>query len=106
MIEWGHDCCPHLRTQDRDRRAEDCPGSPVSAAWRPLPPKDAGMNRSRIIFYLLAMLLIFFALRPRRSWENLRQLYAYRRGVLVVVSTLLLAYLIYGVWQLVQMGVW
>ena len=64
------------------------------------------MNRSRIIFYLLGMLLIFFALRPRRSWENLQQLYTYRRGLIVTISTLILLYLAWGVWQLVQQGVW
>ncbi len=64
------------------------------------------MNRSRIFFYRLAMLLIFFALRPRRSWENLRQLYTYRRGLLVTVSTLLIVYLAWGIWQLIQQGVW
>lgn len=64
------------------------------------------MNRSRIIFYLLAMLLVFFALRPRRSWENLRQLYTYRRGLVMTISTLLLLYLAWGVWQLIQQGVW
>jgi len=64
------------------------------------------MNRSRIIFYLLGMLLIFFALRPRRSWENLQQLYTYRRGLIVTISTLLIIYLAWGIWQLIQQGVW
>lgn len=64
------------------------------------------VNRSRILFYLLAMVLIFFALRPRRSWENLRQLYTYRRGLVVTVSTLLVLYLAWGVWQLIAQGAW
>ncbi len=64
------------------------------------------MNRSRIIFYLLGLLLIFFALRPRRSWENLQQLYTYRRGVVVTLSTILVIYLALGIWQLIAQGVW
>lgn len=62
------------------------------------------MNRSRILFYLLAMLLVFFALRPRRSWENLKQFYTYRRGFLVVTSTVLLVYLAWGLWQAFMLG--
>ena len=62
------------------------------------------MNRSRIFFYLLAMLLVFFALRPRRSWENLKQVYTYRRGFLVITSTLLLVYLAWGLWQAWMLG--
>lgn len=64
------------------------------------------MGRGRIIFYLLALLLIFFALRPKRSWENLQQLYTYRRGFVITISTLLLIYLAFGVWQLIRLGVW
>lgn len=64
------------------------------------------MNRSRILIYLLGMLLIFFALRPRRSWENLQQLYTYRRGVVVTISTILVVYLAIGIWQLIARGTW
>ncbi len=64
------------------------------------------MNRSRTIFYLLALLLIFFALRPRRSWQNLQQLYTYRRGVVVTLSTVLILYLVFGIWQLSAQGTW
>jgi len=64
------------------------------------------VGRSRIVFYLLAALLIFFALRPRRSWENLQQLYTYRRGLVVAISTILLIYLAIGLWQIVQQNFW
>jgi hypothetical protein len=68
--------------------------------------RGAVLGRSRIIFYLLGLLLIMMALRPKRSWENLQQLYTYRRGLVITISTLLLIYLAFGIWQLIRLGVW
>lgn len=60
----------------------------------------------RAIFFLALLVLIFFVLRPRQSMENLRQMYTYRRWWLVVISTLLLAYLAYGLYQIWTVGLW
>lgn len=64
------------------------------------------MSSRRLIVYLLVMLVVFFALRPRRSYENLKQMYTYRRGLLVTASTLILLYILYGLWQIYQVGLW
>lgn len=64
------------------------------------------MQSRRLLLYLLILTAIFFALRPRQSWVNLKQMYTYRRWLLGVITTLLLAYLAVGLWEIWQRGVW
>lgn len=64
------------------------------------------MQSRRLLLYLLILTAIFFALRPRQSWENLKQMYTYRRWLLGVITTLLLTYLAFGLWGIWQNGVW
>ncbi len=64
------------------------------------------MASRKLLLYLAVLALIFFVLRPRQSWENLKQMYTYRRWLLVTVSTLLLVYLVYGLWQIWRAGLW
>lgn len=64
------------------------------------------MQSRRLLLYLLLLTLVFFALRPRQSWENLKQMYTYRRWMLGVITTLLLIYLAYGLWQIWLYGLW
>lgn len=64
------------------------------------------MGSRKLLFYLLALALVFFVLRPRRSWENLREMYTYRRWLLAVISTLLLVYIAFGIYQIWKAGLW
>jgi hypothetical protein len=60
----------------------------------------------RVLLFLALLAVIFFVLRPRQSFENLRQMYVYRRWLLVVISTLLLVYIVYGLYQIWLVGFW
>lgn len=64
------------------------------------------MSSRRLIVYLLLMLVLFFVLRPRRSWENLKQMYTYRRWLWGIASTVILLYILYGLWQIYSVGLW
>jgi hypothetical protein len=58
------------------------------------------------LVYLLVLALILFALRPRQSLQNLKEMYTYRRWLLGVISTLVLLYIAFGLYQIWQTGLW
>ncbi len=62
------------------------------------------MASRRLLLYLLGLALILFALRPRQSWQNLRDLLAQRRWVTTVVAVLITVYLLLGLWEIWRGG--
>lgn len=64
------------------------------------------MSSRRLITYLAILAVTFFVLRPRESWTNMKQMYAQRRWVIGVISTVLIIYLLYGFWQIWRQGLW
>ncbi len=64
------------------------------------------MSSRRLVIYLVILAALFFAMRPRESWNNVKQAYEQRRWLLGVISTMLIIYLLYGFWQIWQQGLW
>ena len=64
------------------------------------------MNLRRILILIIILLLVI-ALRPRRVWNESKELWAQRNRVLRVAVVVVIVYFIYGLFRLYQQGwVW
>jgi hypothetical protein len=57
-----------------------------------------------LFLYLLGLALILFALRPRASMQNLRDLFTQRRWVVTTVAILIVIYFVLGMWEVWRGG--
>lgn len=61
----------------------------------------------RSFLILIILLLFVFAIRPRRVWNESRQLWGQRNRILRVLVVVVIVYFLYGLVQLYQQGwVW
>ncbi|MGL4650612.1 MAG: hypothetical protein ACRC1H_14485 [Caldilineaceae bacterium] len=67
------------------------------------------MSSRRLLLYMLVLAVILFALRPKESWRNLRDLYTQRRWVVTTVAVIILIYFALGLleaWRSGQLWAW
>lgn len=62
------------------------------------------MTSRRLLLYLLVLALILFALRPKESWQNLRDLYSQRRWVVTTLAVIILVYFALGLLEVWRSG--
>lgn len=62
------------------------------------------MSGGRRIIYLLLILLVVVVLRPGTAWREGKRIWGERDRFLRVIVTVLIIYLIYGVYSLYQNG--
>ncbi len=57
------------------------------------------MSGQRLLFVLLLVLIIVVLAKPRLFWRELNRLVGKRSRVIRVTSTVIIGYLIYGIYQ-------
>ena len=62
------------------------------------------MSSRRILIYLVIILLMLAATRPRETWRQAQQMWSQRNYVLAVLATTIIVYLVYGLYQMYRQG--
>lgn len=62
------------------------------------------MTSRRILVYLVIILLLAIATRPRVAWQEAQRIWSQRSYIMAVLVTSIGVYLIYGFYQLYRSG--
>ena len=62
------------------------------------------MTSRRILMYLVIILLLAVAARPRAAWQEAQRIWSQRNYIMAVLVTAIGVYLIYGFYQLYRSG--
>ena len=62
------------------------------------------MTSRRVLLYLVIILLLAIATRPRVAWQEAQRIWSQRNYIMAVLVTTIGVYLLYGFYQLYRSG--